>query len=228
MYFGEGQKSISVELFLLETSTCVGRWATAYEAYVLGDAERCGGSLPEVKERDLLFRRLTSWLLRRAPNPSLAVLSLSRHQALLWDQHDGIPGMLWLSKREFVQLRRRWKEAGLPDDIYYPVHKQHMVIEPTEQFNTIVRARRTYSPRQWAVRESKRIESLDVPDEQMRLQDLIQGCDQFRKVLLRRLLELSEPGRPPDEREVDAIGRMLRTLGDLEGRASRALRSKEL
>ena len=196
-----------------------------YEACILGRPERCGGQLPALDEQDTLFEQLTGWLLRTAAKPSLAVLNLSRGQALLWDQHDGIPGVLWLSESDFSELCHAWKSAGLPEDLYYPIHKQHIVIEATEQLDTVVRARRTYSPGQWRSRDATRVESLQVPDEQKRLEDLIEGCDRFRKVLLRRLLELSEPGRPREKAEVEAIGQMLRDLGELEGRASRALHS---
>lgn len=219
-YFA-GEDGVSLNLFLGETFRCLAQWATRYDAHVLSGSGKRSGPLPdEPNARNALIEQLVTWLLSIAPNPSLAVLNLTCHHSTIWDQHDGIPGPLWLTQEQFADLQGVWENAGLPNDLYYPMYLQHIVVEASEQLGSVIRSRRVYSPRQWLLRGARGAESLEIPDEQTRMARLVQECDLFRKVLLRRLLELSEPGRQRDTEQVELIGRMLRDLADLEGRNS--------
>jgi hypothetical protein len=208
-YFSESGPAF-VESVTRTSATVISRWATRYEARGLQhpDAARAGDLPEDPQAREESTRDVLDWLGQLdEPWTSLAI-DLYRDSFPILYQGDRPPGILALTQPEFLQVQSEWERLGLPRDLYYPSRTQQMVVEPVRVYGGIVLAEVRYSPLQWSHRVLSSSEALEVPSQQERAQAFQEACAAFRRALLLRVFELSEPGRPRDPEAISMLGRL--------------------
>src|SRR4051812_5269848 len=124
------------------------------------------------------------------------------------DAHDGFPGPLYLTPRQFAALQRCLVTAGLLDDLYSPRKEQRRVVEPAREGGprgAVYRTVRVYSPLEWAHRDAAAVARLRVPSEIRRRAWFGREAHRFQTAVMRRLRELREPGSDPHADEVHEV-----------------------
>src|SRR5260370_3915314 len=200
------QARVPFNLAARVTARCVAQWADRYQAYPLSgtgaapspaSARWREGALPtDPGGREALIDDLFDWLERQRVLLQAAVNLYHDEQPVL-EQHEGIPGVLALTRDEFVQLQDTWEHHGLPRDLYYPLRDQRTVIEPVGRHGGIVRSYEHYSPLGWAQRDPTARAALHVPSEETRADAFFAARKQFMEALLRRGTELPQPAKRP-------------------------------
>jgi hypothetical protein len=175
------------------------------------------GALPAgLSAREALIDALFDWTVDQSRDEAArggrsgAGLLLYRGDRRLYDAHDGLPATLWLSAEEFRTLQDRWRQEGLPADLFFPAAAAREVVEPTEVAGGVVLLARTYSPGQWARRPPGAAPPL--PSEDARRAQFLDACDRFVEALLLRQAQLREPGRPPAAALLAALTRVVADL----------------
>lgn len=176
----------------------VARWGDRFEAYELGrrGEARSGPLLGSLTERERLINQAWKWLGTLRGLPWLLALNIWRGEAPLLEQHDGIPGVLVLSRAEFAFVQAALRECSLPADLYYPAIDQRVGTEYQEKDGGVVLVERRYTPSQWA-RRNQRSEHLTPPTEEERRSRFVEETELYVQHVNRRVLELREPGRTP-------------------------------
>jgi hypothetical protein len=91
----------------------------------------------DAQARTSLVTEILAWVIAAAGKAELAALALYRGTApegWLWDAHDGLPGVLILSRDEFAELQEHWHRRGFPRDLFYPASRRPRVIEPVARY----------------------------------------------------------------------------------------------
>jgi hypothetical protein len=204
----------------------VARWANAYEAWPVGEPALVRrGSLPDDSDARgqiiaEVIDHLEAWLANNWATAAIGLVGLRLYQAdrKLLDQSDGFPAVLNLTQAQFLDLRDDLERADLPDDLYYSEREVRRVIAPYEVYGGLVLGEMAYSPLEWGRRGAAAVASLRVPSEEERRQTLFEECLRFSRALIRRTAELREPGKTPDQEELDEIAALQRQIGTLLAR----------
>ena len=198
------------------TARYVARWATSFEARpIVGQGAVQNGMLPaERAERSAMVDELFSRLEQEAGQwPTLISLLLCRDDGVILDQHDGIPGLLTLTSRQFSELRDYWEREDLPRDLYYAAGKQRTVIEKVEDGGEVLLAERRYSPLRWKHRDVSAVDALRLPTEEERLRSFKHACLRFVRDLMSRDRQLREPGRRPNPEQLAEVEALMKQVG---------------
>lgn len=194
----------------------VARKSSRYIAFpVNGPRDTRQGILPRgLRARKVMIDEIFAWLqeprdLGGAPHiPGIGLLLYCR-EALVLDQHDGVPPTLALTPQEFIEFQEQLEQEGLPHDLYFPEQARRTEPEPVWRFGAVIIGQRTYSPLQWTRRQSSTWTSpsapLRVPSEAERREVFLMACRQFAAALARRRAELQEPGNAAEPTEVEAV-----------------------
>lgn len=228
IYFGPAS-TLAPDLLFAVTARSIAAWADRYLAYSLlkKGKEMREGRLPEDgPTRDALLDELFRWLGEQTGNEwHLACITLFDGEELLLNQLDGPPGTLALSEDEFELIQATWERAGLPRDLYYRSGEQRTAAAPSERYGGLVLSDRSYTPREWALRDPAALEWLRAPGEEHRVEAFVEACETFHFAALRRFHELQEHGRERDEGEIRELLRMSREALEAASRARHGLAS---
>jgi hypothetical protein len=184
---------------------CVAAWADRYRAWRSDYPSMIReGELPHGADLEPLLNDLFTWASGKHDdvegNARHLGLVLYRGEELVLAQVDArVPERIVASSEQFDRLQSCLRLAGVPPDLYYPTRQQRQVIEPvearigTDDLLGVVRAKMTYSPRQWALRDEEAVKQRRVPTEDEREQTFANACQAFLRALHLRLRELTEP-----------------------------------
>jgi hypothetical protein len=108
--------------------------------------------------------------------------------------HDGFPGVLHLTPRQYASVRRAWRAHDLPEDLYYPASAQRAVVEPVEipGLGPARRLPRAYSPRAWERRDAAAVAAIHVPSEDERRASFAAACDAFHQAVMVRMQDFHQ------------------------------------
>jgi len=96
---------------------------------------------------------------------------------------------------------------------------QRSAVDVVELFGGLVRVRQRYRPRRWMNRIRDPAAEPAVPSEEERRERFRRDCWQFHEALMRRYMELSEPGKPKDKQLATRFLRLDREVRELDRQA---------
>jgi hypothetical protein len=230
-YFSGGADHVDFDHAVRVTARFLARWADRYRAESLVDRNagiregRLSGRPPERTRR---IDEVLDWLASLHQDEPLtgrdlltmAALTLWRGAHLLLSQGDGAPGPAALSQSEYAELQSEWRKAGLPDDLYVPATTIKVIAEQTPYLGTTVIEQRAYTPRAFTQRQREKGYFAEVPSEETRETQFAAECERFHLAILRRVRELSEPGKPRDVAAFDRLGLLSASVLDLIKRSN--------
>jgi hypothetical protein len=175
------------------TAGCAARWADTYQARPLGTPGpvRAGDLALPADRRAALVLAVFDELRKGFPGSRARVDLFRRGRTLLF-RNDLSIGYLVLTPEEYVDLRRCWREHGLPDDTYYPATEQPTVTEPVGiAAGGVILMLQRYTPRQWERRDEGWLRGVKIPTEAQRVRAFERARMRFIEALSRRIDELS-------------------------------------
>jgi len=174
------------------------------------------GVLPVGREQRVLYlEEILNWLENVTDDISVAELILYEQDRCIFNGHDGFPGNLILTAEQYTSLQQCWEAEHMPNDLYYPVIQQRVVVEPTPFLGTVIRLQKKYGPRAWEHRDSASIEALQVPSEDERRKRFQAACSLFSIALSVRQMELREAGHPDKGGAIKALGEVNQRVMEL-------------
>lgn len=171
------QKEFPSEKAVAVTAKTVAVWCTEYKAELL--APRKGvhekkreGVLPsDERARRQLIGELTDWIFHNSIVSNLFALFLYRTEVekksvATFDHHDDTCcWALHCTPQEFLTLQSAWRNAGLPDDLFYEEGKGVKVVRPPSIFDRFLamfgftgETSKIYTPKQWEQEQQKRLQ----------------------------------------------------------------------
>lgn len=219
---GSINSDFPIDVAVRTTIQQIAQWADEYHVYTRfgpasyddqGSLEGTGRERSEkiVQVLDRLLHVTGAVLTFGSP----VAFALNKGGRTILDQHDGIPGILYLTPQQYTELQEAWRSQGLPADLYYPETLQHIAVEPTEHYGGVFLINRRYSPLLWQHRDEQALKALYVPSEEERRSRFDEERQAFTMNVMRRVHELQEPGRAPNQEEIAWLGQLIRMVGKL-------------
>ena len=173
LYYLQDQEGFPFRKAVTVTATAVAHWCGYFYAKIIAPITKQveplerSGSLPEsLQEKEAFVAELLQWLFENsiADEPFCLLLDdkpLSQPGVVAkFDHHDDAGcWVLTLSDHEFSELQTRWREEGLPEDLFYPESQGLCIPYPGEGIKSrILRAlgvQQCYTPKQWERKHSR-------------------------------------------------------------------------
>lgn len=167
LYYLQDQRDFPFRKAVLVTATTVSHWSSHFYAKLIATKSKQmapmhkSGTLPaNTEEKEAFVAELVSWLFENAVVDDLFCLLLDdkpvpqRGQVAKFDHHDDTCcWVLNLAENEFAELQAKWKEHGLPADLFYPEENTLCVPYPGTKLKArVLRSigvQKCYTPKQW-------------------------------------------------------------------------------
>jgi hypothetical protein len=146
IYYLQDQRGFPFRKAVTVTATVVARWCDYFYAKIIAPTTKRvkllerSGSLPSgIQEKEAFVAELLKWLFEHSITDELFCLLMDDKpvpQAGIvskFDHHDDTCcWVLNLDDNQFSELQTRWREQGLPEDLFYPEWQVSCVPYPGE------------------------------------------------------------------------------------------------
>jgi hypothetical protein len=167
LYYLQDQREFPFRKAVTATATVVAQWCDYFYARIIAPTTKQvkplerSGSLPKsLQEKEAFVVELLNWLFENSITDELFCLLMDDKpvpQAGVvskFDHHDDTCcWVLNLDDNQFSELQTKWREQGLPEDLFYPESKTLCAPYPVEGMKSkllrALRVRKCYTPKQW-------------------------------------------------------------------------------
>jgi hypothetical protein len=162
LHYLQEQRGFPFPKAVAVTAKTVAHWCDHFYAEIIAPTTRQvkplekGGPLPnDLQAKEAFVADLLQWLFENSVTDTLFCLLLSDADGVAKFDHpdDTCCWVLNVSDDEFAELQLRWRDEGLPEDLFYPEGKAVRIPYPGRTTKArLLRAlgvQKCYTPKQW-------------------------------------------------------------------------------
>ncbi len=175
LYYLQDQRRFPFRKAVTTTATVVAQWCNYFHAKIIAPTTKRvrplerSGSLPKnLQEKEIFVAELLKWLFENSITDELFCLLMDVKPVpqpgvvSKFDHHDDTCcWVLNLDENEFSELQTKWREQGLPEDLFFPEGQGLCVPYPGEgvkaRFLRALGMQKCYTPKQWQSEHSSTV-----------------------------------------------------------------------